>query len=200
MLRDLLHALLSVPVMYDLMQRGFGLHKKKALLRTLLPFAGRHPATVVDVGGGTGLYKDLWPANFTYVCADSDMEKLRGFSSKYPSGRAVCADAAQLSLRSASVDTVFCSSMSHHVEEGAVLEGMMQEMTRVIKPGGLLVFLDAVSIPEKRLNRLLWRLDRGEHPHTARRLQELIAQHVRIETTRMFSIYYDYVLFIARKQ
>src|SRR5581483_9369556 len=198
MVKNLLHALLSLPVMYDWMQRGFGLHKKKELLRTLLAFDKR-PGTVVDVGGGTGLYKDLWPPQLSYVCLDSDMEKLRGFRAKYPRGWTVCGDAGQMCLPSDSVDTVFCSSMSHHVPEGPALERLIQEMTRVIKPGGVLCFLDAVWIPESRLNRLLWSIDRGEHPHTARALQDLIGRYARIETTRTFSIYYDYVLLIARK-
>jgi hypothetical protein len=59
--------------------------------------------------------------------------------------------------------------------------------------------MDAVWIPESRLNRFLWSLDRGEHPHTARVLETLIGKYSTIEDRETFSIYYDYVLFIARK-
>lgn len=196
--KRLLHAILSVPVMYDCMQWCFGLNQKKAKLRKLLSLDGR-AEIVVDVGGGTGLYKDLWPAHFQYVCLDADMEKLRGFTDKYPRGQKVQSDAAALGLRSNSVDNAFCSSMSHHIPEGPALERMIEEMARVIKPGGLLIFIDAVSIPESRLNRFLWRLDRGEHPHTAQVLETLIGRYSTIETRQTFSIYYDYVLLIARK-
>ena len=89
--------------------------------------------------------------------------------------------------------------MSHHIQE-ELLERVIQEMARVIKPGGLLVFIDAVWIPERRLNRFLWSLDRGEHPHTAQVLEKLIGKYSQIETFEKFSIYYDYVLFIARKR
>ena len=198
MLKRSLQAIMSVPVMYDGMQRFFGVNKKKRILRKLLAFDGRREI-VVDVGGGTGLYKDLWPAHFTYVCLDADPEKLRGYTDKYPQGQKICSDAGQLGLRSSSVDSVFCSSMSHHIQE-ELLEKVIQEMARVIKPGGLLVFIDAVWIPERRLNRFLWSLDRGEHPHTAQVLEKLIGKYSQIETFEKFSIYYDYVLFIARKR
>jgi ubiquinone/menaquinone biosynthesis C-methylase UbiE len=197
MLKALLHRILSLPVMYDCMQRAFGVSRKKQVFRRLLTFHARREI-VVDVGGGTGLYKDLWPPHFTYICLDSDTQKLRGFADKYPDEPRICSDARQLCLKSDSVDNVFCSSMSHHVE-GHLLERIIGEMARVIKPGGLLVFIDAVSIPESRLNRFLWSLDRGEHPHAARTLETLIAKYASIEVRETLSIYYDYVLFVARK-
>jgi ubiquinone/menaquinone biosynthesis C-methylase UbiE len=197
LLKALLHRIMSRPAMYDCMQRAFGVDKKKQVFRRLLTFHDRSEI-VVDVGGGTGLYKDLWPAHFTYICLDSDTQKLRGFADKYPGGPKICSDAGQLCLRSDSVDNVFCSSMSHHVERH-LLERIVREMARVIKPGGLLVFIDAVWIPESRLNRFLWSLDPGEHPHAAGTLETLIAKYATIEIRETLSIYYDYVLFVARK-
>jgi len=197
MLKNILHKIMSLPVMYDLLQTVFGVNKKKRMLRQLLSLsAGRK--IVLDIGGGTGIYKNLWPADFQYVCLDYDLQKLDGFRGKYPQGQGVCSDASKLGFKPQSVDYVFCSSMSHHIPHG-LLEAMVAEMSRVLKPDGQLVFIDAVSIPESALNRFLWRLDRGEYPHSSQMLESLIEKYFKIKTVKTFSIYYDYILVLAGK-
>ena len=197
MIKTALQKIMALPVMYDWMQNFFGLQKKKRILRDILKF-NNDACVVLDVVGGTGLYQDFWPADYKYICLDFDIVKLSGFKGKNPEGYALCADAAQLSLKSNSVEYVFCSSLSHHISED-LLEKMISEMSRVVKPGDTLIFIDAVLISKSRLNRFLWSLDRGEHPHTYSVLENLIHKYFIIETSRKFSIYYDYILIIAKK-
>jgi ubiquinone/menaquinone biosynthesis C-methylase UbiE len=197
MIIEVLHKIMALPFMYDAMQTFFGVNRKKRMLRRILNFSDA-PKIVLDIGGGTGLYKDLWPENYRYICLDFDLQKLSGFAAKYPDGLEVCSDAALLGVKSNSVDYVFCSSMSHHISED-LLEKIVQEMARVLKSDGRLVFIDAVSIPEKRLNRFLWNLDRGEHPHTYLVLESLIGKYFKMQKVEKFSIYYDYILVIGNK-
>ena len=197
MIKSLLHRIMALPIFYDSMQAFFGLHKKKKILQKIIKFEDGHQV-VLDVGGGTGLYKDVWPSEYRYICLDSDPVKLLGFSQKYPSDYKVCADATQIALKSASVDYVFCSSMSHHIHEN-LLEKIIGDMNRVIKKNGTLVFIDAVNIPKSRLNRFLWSLDRGEYPHTYGLLQDIIGKYFNIRRIEKFSIFYDYILIVATK-
>src|SRR3989338_317599 len=196
MIKTILQKIMALPVMYDWMQNFFGLQKKKRILREIVPFD--KGAVVLDVGGGTGLYRDFWPAGYKYICLDFDLVKLSGFKRKNPNGDAVCADAAELSLKSDSVNYVFCSSLSHHIPEDS-LEKMISEMFRVMKSGGRLIFMDGVLISESRFNRFFWSLDRGEHPHTYSVLEKLIGRYFTVEASRKFSIYYDYILISAQK-
>lgn len=196
-MKNLLHKIMSLPVMYDAMQYFFGVNKKKKLLRNLIKFSEK-PEIVLDIGGGTGIYKDIWPEKFHYICLDYDLQKLYGYTEKYPDGLKVCSDATRLCFKSNAVDYVFCSSMSHHIRED-LLDSMLHEMQRVLRPGGSLIFIDAVSIPESRLNRFLWSLDRGEYPHTSEVLTQMIGKYFQIQKADKFSIYYDYVLFKAIK-
>lgn len=197
MIKSLLHRILALPVFYDLMQAFFGVNRKKRILKKVIEFKNGS-RIVLDVGGGTGLYKDLWPKDYRYICLDYDPVKLSGFSQKYPNDFKLCSDATRMGLKSASVDYVFCSSMSHHIHED-MLEKIFCDMHRALKQDGLLVFVDAVNIPEKKLNQFLWKLDRGEYPHTYDQLQGLIGKYFKVQNVQKFSIYYDYILIVARK-
>ena len=186
---------MAMPWMYNFMQICFGANRKKQILRQLLQFDQQFHI-VLDIGGGTGLYQDFWPKNYQYICLDNDPIKLGGC--KGSDGYSLCADAGQLPFKTNSVDYVFCSSMSHHIPEDS-LEKIISEMHRVIQPSGTLIFMDAVSIPESRLNRFLWRLDRGEYPHSYETLEKMIGKYFNINILKRFSIYYDYLLVIALK-
>ncbi|MGH7214997.1 MAG: class I SAM-dependent methyltransferase [Tepidisphaeraceae bacterium] len=196
MLRDLLHKLVSHPAVYDAVQRAAG---AKAIARWLAAHTGeqRGSRVVLDLGGGTGLHRALWPAAELYVCLDLDEQKLSGFRARHPRDAAVQGDAGAIPLASGCADAVFCSNMSHHLDD-RVLSCMMAEAARVLKPDvGRLVFVDAVWAPRRLVGRLLWRYDRGSHPRTADHLRQTIAQHFRVARWERMAIFHEYVLCIA---
>jgi ubiquinone/menaquinone biosynthesis C-methylase UbiE len=197
MLKKLLHKLLAFPLMYNLLQTFFGVQKKKQILRNALIFNIPSPI-IVDVGGGTGLYADIWPKNSKYICLDNDLIKLKGYQPNHSSEYKLCGDATQIPLNTNTADYLFSSSMSHHIPED-LLEKMMSDLSRVLKPTGSLIFIDAILIPKSHLNNFLWSLDRGEFPHTSQSLEDIISKYFHITLIKKFSIYYDYIMIIAKK-
>src|SRR5689334_9446116 len=105
MLTEILHRLVAHPWIYDQTQLLAGLpaiHRRLARRIARLP----PPGVVLDLGGGTGITRALWPRDCTYICLDIDPLKLRGFREKHPGERALLADATQIPLRDGSADTV----------------------------------------------------------------------------------------------
>lgn len=148
---------------------------------------------VLDVGGGTGLYRSLWPAAVRCICLDISMDKLRGYRTRHPRGTALCADATRLPLGSETVDAVMCSNVSHHLTDRSC-ELMIEESARVLKETGTLLFVDAVWEPKRFTGRLLWKFDRGSHPRTAAYLRSLLQKKFKLIHVVQFSIYHTYLL------
>ena len=198
MITKILQVIFSVPFFYNQMQVFFGTNIKKKLVRRHYAFVTA-PAVILDLGGGTGLYRDLWPKNYKYICLDNDSVKLNGLLKDHPQDIALLGDATQVPLRDNSVDVVFCSSLSHHIPEEVLIK-LLAEGKRVLNPAGKFIFLDAIYRQESFLNRFLWSLDRGDNPHTQEILLSCFKQHFNIETFEKFSRYYDYIFIVGSKK
>jgi malonyl-CoA O-methyltransferase len=102
------------------------------------------PATVLDLGAGTGYCADLLARRYpraTIVLADLAPSMLaiarRRSRRLFSRRRYVCADANALPLAAASVDLVVSSLMFQWCED---LPAAFGECLRVLRPGGLLLF------------------------------------------------------------
>ena len=112
------------------------------LLESLEYLDGRVPATVLDLGSGTGhaaaAMKKRWP-KAQVVAIDLALPMLRQARQQAgwwkPFSR-VCADARALPLAEGSVDVVFSNLCLQWVED---LPAVFAGMRRVLKPGGLLL-------------------------------------------------------------
>ncbi len=87
-------------------------------------------ATVLDVGAGEARFRPLF-GHACYLAIDLG----RGDSTWDYSGIDVIADAAAMPVRSAVADTALCVQVLEHVR---VPQAVLCEITRVLKPGGLL--------------------------------------------------------------
>lgn len=89
---------------------------------------------------------------------------------------ALHADATRLPLREGSVGLAFCCGLLHHLPDAAVLQ-TLDEMTRVLAPGGRIVVFDAV-LPEcpafRPLAAAIRTMDRGRFMRSQSTLQTLI--------------------------
>lgn len=182
------------PWVYDQTQTLAG--QKKNLKRISQQTAGMRAETVVDVGGGTGASRKLWPAECRYVCLDIEMPKLKGFRSKVPDGFAVLSDAARMPIATESADVVICMALVHHLPD-VVLDQVFAEVERVLKSDGKLILLDPILNRKRWIGRLLWRLDRGSFPRSAKELRERLELRYKIIHWEKFAIYHEYVLGIA---
>ena len=195
MLKTISSRLVSVPWVYDLVQALNGAHHTNPFL--IRQFA-RVPddALVLDVGGGTGRVRELWPKPCRYVCADPDLDKLRRFREKTPGGRAVLADGGHLPVRDRSVDAVVCVAISHHMP-GDVLEDAISEASRVLRDDGRLIFYDAVWAPNRGAGTLLWKYDQGSFPRRPAVLDGMLrARFAPIHRERV-AYWHSYMLWIG---
>jgi len=188
---EMLHKIAAHPWVYDRIQILAG--REQVLNRMLRLTVSLRPETVVDVGGGTGTWRRLWPVSCRYICMDVEMPKLEGFRSKIPNGLAVLSDATQMCIATASVDVVMCVAVMHHLTD-AMLDQVFEEALRVLKVGGQLILLDSVLNRERWAGRILWQLDRGSYPRTDEKLREKLESRFTIIHWEKFSIYHEYVL------
>lgn len=193
---ETLHDLASRGFVYDCIQRVVG--QKVNLSKISTYTKTMRPCSIVDVGGGTGAARNLWPRGSCYICLDIEMPKLRLFRSKNPNGFAVLADATRMPIASGSVDVVLHMCFSHHLPD-EMLDQTFSEALRVLRVGGRLILLDAVLKQERRIGRVLWKLDRGSYPHTAETLYEKLNANFRIIHWERYAIYHEYAFGIAER-
>lgn len=193
---EMLHGIAAHPWVYDRIQNLAG--QKENLDRISRHTAAMDAEVVVDVGGGTGAARRLWPASCHYVCLDVELPKLEGFRSRVPEGFAVLSDATQMPIATASVDVVLCMAVVHHLTE-AKLDKVLDEAVRVLKVGGRLILLDPVLNREILAGRILWRLDRGSYPRTEEELRNKLEERFHVVHWEKFAIYHEYVLGIGER-
>jgi len=187
---DMLHHAAAHSWLYDWIQVLAG--QGRVLERMSRQTATMRAETVLDVGGGTGASRRLWPVSSRYICLDIEMPKLIGFRSKVPTGLALLSDATRMPIANASVDVVMCMAVVHHLTD-AMLDNVLGEALRVLKPDGHLILLDPVLNRERLAGRILWRLDRGSYPRTEQDLRKKLDSRVKIIHWEKFAIYHEYV-------
>jgi SAM-dependent methyltransferase len=197
MIKAMLHRIVANPRVYNIAQRLIGArYVHRQIDAQVAPV--RDAALVLDLGGGTGINRDLWPPTSAFICLDTDPVKLHGFLRKHPHDIPLLGDATCVPLKADSVDVVLCAAVSHHLPDDA-LPSLFVEGVRSLKPGGRFIFLDAVWIPSRPMGRLLWKYDRGSYPRTKETLKALIAGQCEIVHWREFRLFHTYVLCVGTK-
>jgi SAM-dependent methyltransferase len=189
-LADTLHRLASMPWAYDRIQAIAGSARVRRFLASQVATLG-DTKIVLDLGGGTGLYRDIWPTSCSYICLDVDPLKLGAVSSRRATGSPLLADAAHIPLQDSSVGVILCVAVAHHLP-AALLESLLRESARVLDSTGTFVFLDPVYQPQRWAGRLLWRYDRGSYPRCASDLGRAISGHFRITNAQSLSVFHEY--------
>jgi ubiquinone/menaquinone biosynthesis C-methylase UbiE len=184
--------ILRHPRIYNTIQRLAGLNIICRRLEPHLAQSGR--MTVLDVGGGTGLYRACLPDSAWYILLDTDPEKLAGFQ---PARRgrwsAIRGDASRLALADRSVDYAICMHLTHHLDDEQ-LRRLVDELARVVR---YRVVLQDPVISRRLASAVLWRLDQGSFPRASEALVAAVHEKFEIEEVERYSIVHDYVLLVA---
>lgn len=189
-LQRLAAALVSRPRIYDLVQNLAGQARAAARLRSVLE---RLPhRQVLDVGsaaGGFALRLGVDP-----VCLDLDLRPLLALRRRNQASIAVAGDASRLPFQDAAFELTLCVAVSHHLDD-ATLARVVSELSRVTSRN--LLFLDALRSDHRPLSRWLWRHDRGRNPRTLDELRASLERRFRLCEEQRFTIYHQYVLWVA---
>lgn len=178
---------------YDLIQRTMGYELTARRLRAALSGAGGEQ--VLDVGAGTGNLAPLLPASSTYLPLEPDPEKLVQLRAKLPGVVALQRTSTETGLADGAVGWTVCVAVSHHLDDEQ-LKQTVNELARVTRDR--LVFIDAVWDPAWLPGRLLWRLDRGNHPRTPERLTAALGARFSPLEVERYRGAHRYLLYIAQ--
>jgi ubiquinone/menaquinone biosynthesis C-methylase UbiE len=194
---EILHRLAAQPWVYDRIQTAAG--QEKSLERMRKCVSDLRAGAVLDVGGGTGATRRIWPKDCRYVCLDIEMPKLRGFKAKNEGGFGVLGDATRMPIADATVDVVACMAVIHHLNDEMLVRAL-DEARRVLKRGGHIVLLDPVLNRKRWLGLVLWKLDRGSNPRTAAELRKRLESKFEILHWENYAVYHEYVLGIGLRR
>lgn len=193
----LFHKLVSLPSVYELSQWLVGGRKNRKILLeefSALPRQGR----ALDVGGGTGLLRNLLPSAWKYTCLDPDPQKLEGFRARFPHEECIEASGCVIPFPDGGFDLCLMKSVSHHLTETEFRTSLL-EIKRVLSQQGILIFIDATWNPKNFRGRILWSVDRGSFPRTEGTLQEHLSRHFLVERKKSWKTHHNYTLFWCLK-
>jgi ubiquinone/menaquinone biosynthesis C-methylase UbiE len=193
LLQDIAHRIVSIPWVFDFVQKSLGLQEAyRHLEPRLVDTEGK---IVLDVGAGTGNFAPLVRRSKIYLALDNDLEKLRGLQTKKVFGSQILGDATRICLGDKSVDYVLCIALAHHLTD-AQLPILFNELARVVRVG--LIFLDPLQYKTSRVSNLLWRYDRGSHPRSSDMLLAALQANFELEHIEQYKIYHHYLLCMGR--
>ena len=138
--------------LYDI---GFAIAERAGLRELRRQIVGQASGVVVELGAGTGLNLSHYPIAVTRLVLTepephmADKLQAKTASSQIPPY--VCQAAAEaLPIEDASVDTIVCTLVLCTVSDP---DAVLREATRVLKPGGSLLFIEHVRARSPRLSK-----------------------------------------------
>lgn len=192
MLIKYLHALVSIPWIYDRVQYLFGLKKT---FEHLSPHLSQiENQIVLDAGAGTGNFAHLIPNTSRYIWLDNDLHNLKSFRKRNIPGWAVPGNVTNICLKDKSVDYVLCANLAHHLTDEA-LALLFSELARVLRKK--MFFFEPLQCPESWISNALWKYDRGSHPRSKQSLNLAIQKWFAIDYVEYFTIQHHYMFCIG---
>lgn len=108
----------------------------------LLPFLNYTNSgdKVLDLGCGNGrLFPLLKSKNIDYIGVDNSEELIKEAKKKFPNGKFQIADIFKLPFPEKHFDKVYCIAVLHHIPSKEMRAQVLEEIKRVLRPGGFLI-------------------------------------------------------------
>jgi SAM-dependent methyltransferase len=203
--RSVIHRLSTHPTLWNLFRRVLeaNFREEKVVIRRELftqarRISGRRPQ-VLDVGCGTGeLAAVFLQAGYAYAGIDVEPERIAYAQRAYPSGRFAVMDATVLSWPDAVFDHILVTGVLHHLEDD-VVDRILGEMRRVLRPGGRALVMEdtAVGFKLNLLGALVHLADEGSFIRRDDQYAALFQRHFQIRAHyRIRSGVCDYEVFV----
>lgn len=191
-----IRGLASAPRLFDalrwVLEGGYRGHHR--VIREHLAHAGR----TLDLGCGTGIYARFF-APAQYLGIDISPAYVAAARSKYPDHRFEVHDASSTRFADSMFDACMISGVLHHLDDD-MASRVLQEASRVVRPGGLLVIWE--DIPAAWWNvvgHVIHRLDLGNYIRRPVEYRARIERHLDVvQSSAMRSGAMDYQVFVAR--
>ncbi len=163
-----LHAILSAPMMYDLLQSALGAGKaRRRFSREYI--RAREGDTVLDIGCGTGELLPHLPGGIEYHGFDLSPRYIEAARKRHPRGGTFeCMDIADYHPASGApeADIVLAVGILHHLDDDLAAK-LIRTAYDQLRPGGRFVSLDGTLIPgQSTIARNLVLRDRGQNIRT----------------------------------
>jgi len=192
-----MNRLVKNPIIYDFIQFIFGKPKMdRILLSEIRKLNLSSNAKILDLGGGTGFHRDLFPKTMQYVCLDSDLSKLEVSSKRNLDDDTVQGNATQIPFEAKSYDLVLLTGVTHHVSDQA-LPGLLSEAQRVLQSKGHLVLFDPVYSRKNPLGSLFLKLDLGKFGRGRDQLYNILVEKFFPTQTIDFTMIHTYLVFVG---
>lgn len=105
---------------------------------------------ILDVGSGSGRLSLLTQnKKVNYVGVDNNPELLKIAKKNFPENTFVLGDMLALPFINESFDVVFCIAAFHHLPDRTTRQKALQEMIRMMKPGGTLIMTNWLFFHDK---------------------------------------------------
>jgi SAM-dependent methyltransferase len=202
-LRSKISAVTSHPFVYEFQRWLLGSRKLDDHLQPAIRdvCVGTESGVVVDVGGGTARGRSLWPSTWRYYSVDPDDRKpppMTGITPQVHLER-LFGSADSLPFEESFADVVLMKDTSHHLDDETWLKSL-NEIERVLKPGGYFIFLDALLNDDRWISIWFWKLDNGKWPRRNPVLTKDISNVFEIINTDTFSLIHDVMLIIGKSR
>jgi len=154
---------------------------------------------VLEIGCGTGRYAKFFKKD-AYIGVDIT-PKFINYAKRKSNYDFRIMDIRKLSFKNGSFDKVFSIGVLHHLNERDLLK-TLQEVKRVLKPGGKLLVMEDIPIPKSNLvGHLLQKFDRGASIRAIKQYASLFSDFFYVgKQYFMRSGFWEYCVFILENK
>lgn len=167
--------ILEHPLVYKISQAilGPGAHENIVCQIRKILNEGVDDGRNLDIGCGPSSF--LWHVNLRPV----GLDPIHGYNIRFArhGGEAVTGSATNLPFSDQSFDNIWNFGLLHHLPDQMVRQSL-EEMIRVVRPGGRVVIFDGLMPEHLWPNPFIWllrKLDRGQHMRKQADLESLLA-------------------------